>query len=94
VSDPEHPSGLKGVKVRPPERVAARTREHGFTQSGWRLEIVCEEGAGAIVLIESGDTAHYRGDGHFLGWPQDRLEAVYRACLPATDDLLETPQLG
>ena len=94
MTDPEHPSGLKGVNAQPPQRVPARTREAGFTQSGWRLEVACDEGAGAILLVESGDKEHYRGEGLFLGWPQERLEKVYRACLPETDETLETPQLG
>jgi hypothetical protein len=48
-------------------------------------------------LIELSPTVSlYRGDGVFLGWPSDRLQAAYRTLLPRTDDTGESdfPQLG
>jgi hypothetical protein len=87
-------SGLTGVNARAPERVPTRTRGSNFTQGAWRLPITSDQGAGAIVLVEVPEAQHYRGEGLFLGWDQERLQAVYRACRPEKDEALETPQLG
>ena len=88
--------GLTGVTAEPPRRVPIRTRSTSVTQSGWRVEIRCDEGTGAIVLAETGpgESCH-RGEGLFLGWPQDRLAALYQAVRPRADDApADTPQLG
>jgi len=65
------------------ERMAIRLRESTHTLSAWRLDITCDEGPGAILLVETpGGGTLYRGEGLFLGWPQERLEAAYRRLLP------------
>jgi len=56
------------------ERVPIRTRESNVTRSAWRMEVQCDEGAGAITFV---DDAFYRGAGHFLGWSQEDLAAAW-----------------
>jgi len=69
------------------ERMGIRLRENAVTLSAWRLGITCDEGTGAIVLVETpGGGSFYRGEGLFLGWPQERLEAAYRRLLPGGGD--------
>jgi hypothetical protein len=66
------------------------------TQSGWCLSAACGEGPGAIVRVEdaSGQSV-FRGEGVFLGWSRERLEAAYRALLPgAGEPDFEIHQLG
>ena len=68
------------------ERFLIRERESSVTRSGWRLSVACLEGEGAIVLVETaGVEALFRGEGVFLGWPRERLEAAYKALLPRSD---------
>ncbi len=89
-------AGLSGVSAQPLARVPIRTRSATVTVSAWRLEVTSDQGPGAIVLVEPpGGEAHYRGDGIFLGWAQDRLAEVY-AALRARDEEggLDAPQLG
>jgi len=77
------------------ERVAIRTRESSATQSGWRLGAEAREGSGAITLVEAGGAEWHRGDGIFLGWPQERLAAAYRALVPGDDEPpFEMMQMG
>ncbi len=69
------------------ERSAVRTRGSSVTLSAWRLAVDCEEGQGALVLVEGEDgQTIYRGEGVFLGWPPDRLAAAYRELLPRGSD--------
>jgi hypothetical protein len=84
------------VNALPLERYAIRTRGTGFTRAAWRLRLTCDQGEGAIVLAEiSSDEFYYRGEGIFLGWPQDRLESLYRGLLKDPGEAaLDTPQLG
>lgn len=89
-------SGVSGVSARPLARAPIRTRSASVTVSAWRLEVTSDQGPGAIVLAEppTGET-HYRGEGIFLGWPQERLAEVYAALQPPDEDGgLDTPQLG
>lgn len=88
--------GLKEARCLSLERVAIQTRESVTTRAGWRLSAACAEGDGAISLIELSPTVSlYRGDGVFLGWPAQRLEAAYRALLPPSDGhRFELNQLG
>jgi len=65
---------LTNAVVRSMERVPIRTRESNVTRSAWRMEVQCDEGSGAITFV---DDAFYRGEGLFLGWPQDELAAAY-----------------
>jgi hypothetical protein len=59
---------------------------------GWRMEISCEQGKGAIVLLDSGN--QYRGNGVFAGWSQQQMNAMYRSLLPADTSRIELLQLG
>ena len=89
-------AGLSGVTAQPLARVPIRTRSASVTVSAWRLEIASDQGPGTIVLVEppSGES-HYRGDGIFLGWEQERLAEAY-ATFRARDEEagLDSPQLG
>jgi len=88
--------GLTDVRARPPERVPIRTRTSGATTSGWRFEVECGQGTGAVVLVESSpQESYYRGEGLFLGWPQERLAAVHDALGPRSEEPgFDLPQLG
>lgn len=88
--------GLSNARLIALERFPIRTRESSATLSAWRLEIVTDDGEGTIYLVEiSADRAIFRGGGVLLGWPQPRLEAVYNALKPASEESSsETPQLG
>ena len=82
--------------AKPLERVPVRLRGSGVTLAGWRLEVACDQGAGAIVLVElSPQESCYRGDGVFLGFSQERLAELYRSLTAgAADGHLELLQLG
>ena len=83
---------LTNAVVRSMERVPIRTRESNVTRSAWRMEVSCDEGAGAITLI---DDAFYRGEGLFLGWPQEELAAAYASVQKHDDEPpFELMQLG
>jgi hypothetical protein len=89
-------AGLANPRVIALERFPIRTRESSTTLSAWRLEIMTDDGEGTIYLVEiSPDRAIFRGGGVLLGWPQPRLEALYHALKPASEDSSsETLQLG
>ena len=93
---PELVAGLTSPRRLSLERFSIRTRESSSTQAGWRLVAASDEGEGAIVFVETRpDEALYRGDGVFLGWPQERLAAAYNALLPRPEsDGFETQQMG
>ena len=74
--------GLGEVRASEPERVMLRMRGAAVTVSGWRIAVEAPRGPGGIVLAEHGPQKFYRGEGAFLGWPQERLEAAYRGLLP------------
>ena len=78
------------------ERFAIRTREHSVTLAAWRLHAAAEEGSGWIALVDAASgRAHYRGEGVFLGWAQDRLASAYAALVPRGEEPpLESNQLG
>jgi len=87
--------GLGEVRATQPERVILRIRGAGVTVSGWRISVEAPRGPGSIVLAEQGTQKYYRGEGVFLGWPQERLEAAYRALLPPPEGPGDDhPQLG
>ena len=89
-------AGLTEPRALSLERFLIRTRGGSATQSAWRLAVVCGEGQGAIIFVEvASDETFYRGEGIFLGWPQDRMAAAYRALLPKSEETsFETQQLG
>jgi hypothetical protein len=92
---PDPLAGLTRVQAELPARVPIRVREKGNTLSGWRLALVCDQGAGAIVLAEVGPgEAHYRGEGVLLGWSGERLAGAYAALLPQVDEPTDLIQLG
>ena len=47
-------------------------------------------------MVETNVGAVFRGEGIFLGWAQDTLDAAYRALVPKapSDVNLNHPQLG
>jgi len=86
--------GLGSVTPSAPLRQTIRVREAAVTLSAWRIEVESPRGRGWIVLAEH-NGSWYRGDGVFLGWPQQRLEAAWRALLPVPEKAeLDFPQLG
>jgi hypothetical protein len=89
-------TGLTDSRALALERFAIRTREAGVTGAAWRLEVACAEGPGAIVCVDAASgPALYRGEGVFLGWPRERLEAAYFALRPVdSSPPLELNQLG
>jgi hypothetical protein len=95
-TEPRDFGELRGLVAKPLERVDVRTRSSQVTQSAWRLEVSSPSGGGAIFLVEvSPRENHFRGDGLFLGWPQERLAAAYEALRPKSDEPNpEVPQLG
>jgi hypothetical protein len=78
--------GLGEVSATEPARTPLRMRGAGVTTAGWHISVQGSRGNGTIVVAEQGAQRFYRGEGVFLGWPQERLEAAYRALLPPTDD--------
>jgi len=89
-------AGLTDARALSLERVAIRTRDRAVTHAGWRLTVSCAEGEGAIVLVENSTAETFlRGEGVFLGWPRERLEAAYRDLLPRAEGPdFELNQLG
>jgi hypothetical protein len=89
-------TGLTDAHAIALERYAIRTRENGVTRAAWRLEVECAEGPGAIVCVDAeASQTHYRGEGVFLGWPRERLEAAYFALRPVDSSPgFELNQLG
>ena len=77
MSEMKDPLGPGNATVRSLERFPIHTRDTEATQSAWRMEIESDAGRGAIMLIDLPEgQAIYRGEGLFLGWPQDRLAAA------------------
>ena len=93
---PEPVPGLTRARAASLERFPVRTRESSVTLSAWRLSVEFAEGPGAIVLAEvSPEEGVFRGEGIFLGWPQERLAQAYTALRPEADrDGFELQQLG
>jgi hypothetical protein len=77
--------GLGEVTATEPARTPLRTRGAAVTTAGWRISVQAPRGDGTIVLAEQGAQRFYRGDGVFLGWPQERLETSWRALLPPSE---------
>jgi hypothetical protein len=94
--EPKDFEGLNALVAKALERVDVRSRSNQVTRSAWRLEVTSPSGGGAILLVEvTPAEAHYRGEGIFLGWAQERLAAAYDALAPkSTDKDPELPQLG
>jgi hypothetical protein len=92
----DDPFGPGKATARSLERFPIHTRDTEATQSAWRMEIESDAGRGAIMLIDLPEgQAIYRGDGVFLGWPQDRLAAVFKRLRATPDEPpFELQQLG
>jgi len=88
--------GLGEVSATEPTRTALRMRGAGVTTAGWRISVQAPRGTGNILLAEQAAQRFYRGDGVFLGWPQERLDAAWRALLPPSEGSSggDYPQLG
>jgi hypothetical protein len=94
--EPPSPRLPRGARTLDLARAPIRFRGGTVTLSAWRLQIECAEGPGTITLVEEGgDGRHFRGDGVFLGWAQDELNAAWDE-LSRTPDEPEPPtqQLG
>ena len=78
------------------ERVPVREREASFTVAAWSIAVRADEGAGRVVRLEAADgTVHFRGDGHFLGWSREEMEAAWQAMAHSdAPPEPEIPQLG
>ncbi len=78
------------------ERMPVRERGAAFTFAAWSLAVRADEGAGRIVRLEAADGAvHFRGDGHFLGWSREGMEAAWQAMAHSdAPPEPEIPQLG
>ncbi len=87
---------LTNAILRSLERAPIRMRESGVTHAGWRMEISSDQGSGSIMLVELPDgRSVYRGEGMFLGWPREQLEATYDAMREVPDEpRFELNQLG
>ncbi len=95
MAEPKDVAGLRAVERLSFERIAIRTRKSGVTQSAWRLEAQAREGRGEIVIVEvSPGETFYRGDGMFLGWPQERMSEIVAALRPQGEPEREHVQLG
>ncbi|MEP6994499.1 MAG: hypothetical protein ABI968_08270 [Acidobacteriota bacterium] len=88
--------GLTEPRALSLERFAVRTRDSAVTRSAWRLAVGCEQGDGAIILVEGAPAETFlRGEGIFLGWSPERLGMAYRALLPRSPSPgFELNQLG
>jgi hypothetical protein len=76
-------------------RVPIRLRDSEVTRSAWRMEIDSDDGPGTITLIEHDGTLIWRGEGIFLGAPQEQLAAVYNELnTPPDEPAFELQQLG
>ena len=69
-------------------RCAALERIEG----GWRMEIHCEQGKGAIVMLDSGK--QFRGNGVFAGSLQEQMSEMDQSLLLAEESRIELLQLG
>jgi hypothetical protein len=96
MSEMKDPPALRNAVVRSLERFPIRTRDTEATQSAWRMEIDSDAGRGAIMLIDLPEgQAIYRGEGAFLGWPQEQLAAVFSRLRATPDEPpFELQQLG
>ncbi len=59
---------------------------------GWRMVINCDQGKGAIFMLDAGK--QYRGSGVFAGWSQEQMNATYQSLLPTENSRFELLQLG
>ena len=60
----------------------------------WRMEIQCDQTRGTILLLDTGRTAQYLGQGMFRGWSQTELSAMYQSLIPKAETEVVMMQLG
>ena len=85
-------AGNPGARKMPHTMQRCVSLEH--TTVGWRMQILCREGKGMIVLADAAGTKHYQGTGIFAGSSQDELDATYQSLIPRDDSRFELMQLG
>ena len=51
-------------------------------RGAWRMQIRCEQGAGAISLSDTSAAKVYSGEGVFSEWSQQQLGAMYDSLVP------------
>lgn len=96
-AQPRDLEGLTQVARKTLARVPARMRESAVTLAAWRIETTSAQGPGTIVLVELPSGQHaFRGEGIYLGWPQEKLASLWRALSEAApgEPPFEVPQLG
>jgi uncharacterized damage-inducible protein DinB len=77
------------------ERAPTRVREIGTTVSAWQMIVDSDRGSGTITLIDVSGQPFYRGEGIFVGWPQEQLAAEYqRLNKPPDEPTFDLQQLG
>lgn len=90
--------GLTQIVPGPLERVPVRMREDQAITSAWRVEATCDQGSGNITRVDvSPGQSYHRGEGLFLGWPQERLAELYQTVIGWIDKSgsdIELLQLG
>lgn len=64
------------------------TLEH--VNNEWRMTIKCAQGTGTIAMT---DSSHYRGNGLFHEWTEEKMREVYTS-LVSTERQQELMQLG
>ena len=62
-------------------------------RGAWRMQIRCEQGAGAISLSDTSSAKVYSGEGIFSEWSQEQLGAMYDSLVPQESGF-ELMQLG
>ncbi len=73
----------------------ARLLSLEHVERAWRMQIRCDEGAGAIVLTDGGEKTVYRGEGCFAGWSQEQMSVTYKSLIPKDNSpAFELMQLG
>src|SRR5476651_734553 len=68
------------------------------TVNGWRMEIECREGKGAIVLADARGRKQYSGSGIlaevFAEWSQEQVDAMYQSLIPRDYTPFQLAQFG
>ena len=60
----------------------------------WRMEIECDKTAGSILMLDSGPSVQFVGQGMFRGWSQSELSALYQSLVPRAESNVVMIQLG
>jgi len=60
----------------------------------WRMEIQCDQTRGTILLLDTGRSVQYAGQGMFRGWSQSELSAMYQSLIPKAETEVVMMQLG